>query len=87
MTENVTPESTCPACGYKFDRASSLTGEHRPDADDFTLCLNCGAIFRFNADLTTREATPAELEALDLETYAEIQRVRSAILRMDRRPK
>lgn len=84
MKENVTPAGRCPGCNYQFDRASSLAGDHEPEEDDFTLCLKCGAILRFNADLSTREATPAELESLDLETYAEIQRLRTAILHLDR---
>ncbi len=74
MKTNITPQNICKACGYKFD--------HRPAEGDFTLCLKCGAILRFNADLTTREATPGELEALDIDTYAEIQRARSAIYRL-----
>jgi hypothetical protein len=82
VKENVTPPGRCPGCRYQFDRASSLAGEHEPSADDFTLCLKCGAILRFNADLTIREASPADLETLDLETYEEIQRIRSAIVRM-----
>lgn len=84
MKSHVTPQNQCSACKYVFDRASSLTGDHQPEADDFTLCLKWGATLRFNADLSTREATPAELESLDLDTYAEIQRLRTAILRLDR---
>lgn len=44
--------SLCLICGYFVDRASSVTGKKgRPVEGDFTICLNCGGLHRFDQKL------------------------------------
>jgi hypothetical protein len=76
-----TPASQCATCGIKFDRVSSTDSEatKEPKENDFTLCFRCGTPHRFNADLTLREATDADMEALDADSVARIDKARSAV--------
>jgi hypothetical protein len=62
----VTPDSSCPQCGKRFDRASSVINDHaRPSPGDFSLCIACGTVLRFTDDLSVRLATHDEVAALD----------------------
>lgn len=52
MEDYASPPSLCLRCGYYVDHAAKLTGKTGPpEPGDFTLCLNCGQLFRFNKQL------------------------------------
>lgn len=54
--------SPCHACGYLTDAASEVTSRGRPSADDFALCLRCGALAVFTGQgLLKRTPTDEEL--------------------------
>ena len=47
-----TPMQFCPSCLTKIDAHSSLTDkDYSPQPDDFTICLNCGALLKFGPKL------------------------------------
>jgi hypothetical protein len=76
------PESKCLACGYTFDAASGVTGAEHPQAGDISLCLRCGHLMAFNADLTTRALTDAEmLEVAEDPRILEVQRARKHVMK------
>jgi hypothetical protein len=55
------PPSMCLKCGYFIDRASAITGKKgRPVEGDYTVCLNCGALHRFDPKLNL---VPTTLDA------------------------
>lgn len=56
MKSSRTTECNCPACGAPFDSASSVFGDHLPQAGDASLCIKCGTTLIFNPDLTLRLA-------------------------------
>ncbi len=58
MVASRTPAVRC-ECGQRLDRASHPTA--RPVAGDVSICIRCGALRRFNEDLTLRRASMAEL--------------------------
>lgn len=58
MVATRTPVARC-ECGQALDRASHPTA--RPREGDVSICIGCGALRRFNADLTLRAAGLAEL--------------------------
>jgi hypothetical protein len=41
----------CPVCSRALDSASNLTGERKPTAGDYTICMYCFAVLRFDSDL------------------------------------
>lgn len=53
------PKSDCPNCGYTMDCATPTLDN--PDAvpgkDDFTYCIRCGSLLRFDADLKLARLT------------------------------
>ena len=63
----IVPESYCPRCFHKFDRASGLalhtTGEG-PRPGDLTLCIACGQLLTFTPELDVRLPSPDEFERL-----------------------
>ena len=54
------PEQRCAACGYKFDQTTGLDTEAQPRPGDVSICIACGAIQIFKADLTMRNPTAQE---------------------------
>lgn len=55
-------ESRCPQCNYKLDAASVAEGEDRlPCEGDVSVCLNCGQVMKYQADLTLRQITAHEI--------------------------
>ena len=45
------PGAMCLRCGYFVDRATNVTDENKPNEGDFTVCLNCGALNRFDKNM------------------------------------
>jgi hypothetical protein len=43
----------CPKCGYLIDAATSIgkSPDDLPDPDDYSICLNCGALLEFDDKL------------------------------------
>jgi hypothetical protein len=57
------PESACPKCGEPLDTVGCATDldESPPAHGDLTICLDCGTVLCFEADLQLRTATAAEI--------------------------
>lgn len=55
----VIPRSLCPQCRYGMDRTSQACG-----TGDFSICINCGLLLVFEADLTLRKPAAEELREL-----------------------
>ena len=64
MTTTRTPASACSSCGTFNDAATSVDGDKKPDAGSITVCLWCGHIMAYDADLKLRELTDKEAHAV-----------------------
>lgn len=60
----VVPLSTCPACGYAMDAATPGFGVGAPAEGDFSCCCRCGEMLVYEAGLTVRRITNAEITKL-----------------------
>lgn len=70
----------CPQCGDKLDAATHPSGKvHQPEKGDFSMCLNCGTVLRWNAELILY--CPTEDEMMDLEAD---QRLMLKLMQMKR---
>jgi hypothetical protein len=49
-TTNI-PEQLCPACGYEFCAATAFDDGVLPKEGSWTICVNCGAVLRLDANL------------------------------------
>lgn len=56
-----TPPSACTACGKILDGADeAFGGDTPPKPGDITMCVYCGHLMGFNADLTLRDVNVEE---------------------------
>jgi hypothetical protein len=61
MKDYPTPESLCPACGYRMDASVIASLEDQPPRPgDISLCGRCGKVMIFSDDLTLRRPTALE---------------------------
>ncbi len=72
------PASTCPSCGVKLNSATmadAKAGRKAPGPGDFSVCIGCAQVLRYEPDMTVRNALPEELTAeLDLPSRRLIHR-------------
>lgn len=62
----------CPQCNYDCDSVSDIDSNlilgylssHPPRAGDLSVCLNCGQLLTFCANLTLRKLNPDEIRDL-----------------------
>jgi len=52
--------SACTACGHPCNAATDIFATAKPSAGDFSVCLACGHVMAFGADLRLRDLSPAE---------------------------
>jgi hypothetical protein len=62
VKENRIPKQRCAACGYRMDKSTEAFGDAAPKPGDVSICLACGAVQVFTADLTLRNPTRDEHE-------------------------
>lgn len=81
MTTTATPRVLCGTCGYLFTNSTGVTSDTAPEAGDFSICINCGAVLIFDRDLRLRIATEAEITEVmqDEEARRAIQRAQTFI--------
>lgn len=59
------PRSTCPQCRYKLNSATNMHGGRKePDEGCLSVCLNCGQLLIYGADLTLRRCSSSEIAEL-----------------------
>lgn len=57
----IIPESLCPRCKAKLNRASSINAPYaEPRPGDTTLCIGCGILLVFTAEQRLRRSTEEE---------------------------
>jgi hypothetical protein len=66
-----TPISVC-KCGVKLDCA---TGDREPRPGDYSLCVECFEILRFDENMWLRSATPDEIAEMPAEMKAQLAMV------------
>lgn len=80
-------QSICPQCGYKMDASTKVHGEEAtPEEGDASVCINCGQVLTYQADLTLRKATADEIRGLmeNAEAWAVIEKAQRFIQRRGR---
>jgi len=57
--------SRCPQCSYRLDASTKAHGEKgAPEEGDASVCINCGQVLIYAADLSLRKATAEEIREL-----------------------
>jgi hypothetical protein len=65
------PLQLCPLCGYEFEATTALKDGVRPGEGDFSVCVNCAVVMRYDANLrlvrsSINEASPALRAQLEI---------------------
>lgn len=80
MNESEIQEQLCVGCGYAVDRSSPPGDDAvKLKAGDLSICLNCGFLTAYTADLFLRELELEEFAALDPGVKAAITNVQKFI--------
>lgn len=82
ITHGPLVETLCPACSYSLTGAMVAHGDDRgPVEGDSSICLNCGQVLIYRADLTLRCPTRLEIRKLmfDRPSWAAIEKAQVAI--------
>lgn len=68
----------CPCCGHKMDSVSGANTNSRPSPGDATVCIECGAICKFDENMAMKlvldTAAPDWAEARKLQALIRKQR-------------
>jgi hypothetical protein len=84
LTTTEVPAYTCPTCGDLNDAASNEHGA-TPSEGDVSMCVNCGEITMFNADLSQRIPTEEEMAAIRSDpTWTKIELMQVIVKRRGR---
>lgn len=80
MVSQPMPPSNCLNCGKSLDAATGIHGG-TPAAGCLSICIYCGAVTMYGADLRLRPMTEAEIKDLqkDVETVNLLKRATSLI--------
>ncbi len=82
MTTEI-PVNYCLLCGYKFECASTLGDDEseRPEPGSLSVCMKCGAVAKFAADLSVVPLTDEEAAAItaDFKTMEYLNRIVSGV--------
>jgi hypothetical protein len=70
MTSTHTSLSICSSCGKSNDAVTHLDNKNlRPCEGDVSVCLSCNHVQIFKSDLTLRDPTSAEWDAMFKDLY------------------
>lgn len=79
MSVRLEPYS-CPSCNYQMDAATSVEGDHTPQAGDLSMCLNFGELLRFTETLKVAKLSALEFGALNQDTQSTLRKGRRIII-------
>lgn len=77
------PVCKCPVCSHVLDSATGVPGQGdaRPKPGDLSVCLKCGEVLEFAADMSITVASVASLMALDATGAAMLEKAQRLIRR------
>jgi len=82
MQTSRTKASAC-ECGHVVDHATSAFGDHVPRPGDPTVCIRCGRVNVFDAELGVKPLPRRDVRRLDYDVRQEITRAQNAVKRVN----
>src|SRR5579872_5530447 len=76
MKTTVVDPMKCATCGEEHSAYTSMNCDARPEPGCYTICANCGALYRFGEGLSLTSLTSEELETFspaDRKTISDLQ--------------
>ena len=85
----VVKETHCKTCLHVLDRVSAVGDKDQGACEGaISVCIYCGVISFFDADLNLREATPEEIEEIRIKyplSYWQLTEIKRFILKRNQR--
>jgi hypothetical protein len=79
------PAARCPHCSHLIDAATPHDGaKHAPAVGDWSVCINCGGLLRFNTELRMVAGLAGELAREPAEMRALIARMQQHVRERNR---
>lgn len=78
----IMPAARCFSCHVEIEKFTGVNVARLPKKGHITLCMNCGAVSQFDADLNLVPLTAAELQELQIKypkSYAALKQNQSEI--------
>lgn len=72
-------DQTCPVCSTLLNAASGFNNNASPSPGDVSICIRCGAVLKFDEQMTLQQVPEAELQALDQDDRRLLFEARSAV--------
>jgi hypothetical protein len=73
MVDIQVPESVCPFCFILLDTVNNTDGGTAPDPGDFTVCLGCASVMRFDENLQLVAAKFEDIPIQDRAKFATLK--------------
>jgi hypothetical protein len=67
-----TPPQFCPVCFEFLDTVTSITAAVLPQPDDFTVCIGCGSVLKFDANMMLLPSSLMEIPTHSRMEFAEV---------------
>jgi hypothetical protein len=81
MSEHRTLNTFCPTCGYRANAATNINDKQTnpPSCGDISVCLKCGEILQFDAQLKLQPASLTNLLQISKEDGIRVARAQRII--------
>jgi hypothetical protein len=66
--------SICPVCSWPLDGVTNLTSRDAPVVGDFTVCINCRSVLRFNLGMGLEKSSLLEVPTHMRAAFAKVIR-------------
>lgn len=70
-----TPATWCPCCFHTLTATTCTTGEHSPEPGDYTICINCGEVLRWNDRMDLDQSSLMEIPEDSRMRFAQVVQV------------
>ena len=75
MSESRVKGSCCPWCWTFLDCVSNVYSPDSPEPGDFTVCIHCGAVLKFNAEMQLTSSSLGEVPIQLRSKFAYVQMI------------
>jgi hypothetical protein len=79
--------SICPVCSWPLDAVTNMTSRDEPGVGDFTVCINCRSVLRFDLGMGLEKSSLLEVPTHLRAAFAKIIRCMEAMPQPPRQKK
>ncbi len=69
------PSRNCPVCSSDLDAVTNMTSKEGPEPGDFTVCIHCRSVLRFDGKMELVKSSLIEVPIHMRYAFAKVQRM------------